>query len=48
MVAGSKYRGEFEERLKNVLSEIQKAGDVLLFIDENAHPSSARVRRKGA
>ena len=34
MVAGSKYRGEFEERLKNVLSEIQKAGDVLLFIDE--------------
>ena len=33
MVAGSKYRGEFEERLKNVLSEIQKAGDVLLFID---------------
>lgn len=34
MVAGSKYRGEFEERLKNVLSEIHKAGDVLLFIDE--------------
>ena len=34
MVAGSKYRGEFEERLKNVLAEIRKAGDVLLFIDE--------------
>ena len=34
LVAGAKYRGEFEERLKNVLSEIQKAGDVLLFIDE--------------
>ncbi len=34
MVAGSKYRGEFEERLKNTLSEIRKSGDVLLFIDE--------------
>ncbi len=34
MVAGSKYRGEFEERLKNTLAEIRKAGDVILFIDE--------------
>ena len=34
MVAGSKYRGEFEERLKNTLNEIRKSGDVLLFIDE--------------
>ena len=34
MVAGSKYRGEFEERLKNTLAEIRKSGDVLLFIDE--------------
>ena len=34
MVAGSKYRGEFEERLKNTLAEIRKCGDVLLFIDE--------------
>ncbi len=34
MVAGSKYRGEFEERLKNVLAEIRQRGDVLLFIDE--------------
>lgn len=34
MVAGSKYRGEFEERLKNVMNEIRKAGNVLLFIDE--------------
>jgi len=34
LVAGSKYRGEFEERLKTVMSEVRKAGDVLLFIDE--------------
>ena len=34
MVAGSKYRGEFEERIKNVLKEVSEAGDVLLFIDE--------------
>ena len=34
MVAGSKYRGEFEERIKNVLSEVRDAGNVLLFIDE--------------
>ncbi|MDO5436374.1 MAG: ATP-dependent Clp protease ATP-binding subunit [Clostridia bacterium] len=34
MIAGSKYRGEFEERLKAVMDEIHKAGNVLLFIDE--------------
>ncbi len=34
MVAGTKYRGEFEERLKNVMEELHKAGNVLLFIDE--------------
>lgn len=34
MVAGSKYRGEFEERLKKVMDEIREAGDVILFIDE--------------
>jgi len=34
MVAGSKYRGEFEERLKKVLEEIQAAKDCILFIDE--------------
>lgn len=34
MVAGTKYRGDFEERIKNALEEVKKAGDVILFIDE--------------
>lgn len=34
MVAGSKYRGEFEERIKKVISEVTEDGEVLLFIDE--------------
>ena len=34
MVAGSKYRGEFEERIKKVIAEAKNDGDVLLFIDE--------------
>lgn len=34
MVAGTKFRGEFEERLKNVMDELHKAGNILLFIDE--------------
>ncbi len=34
MVAGAKYRGDFEERIKKALSEVKKAGDVILFIDE--------------
>ena len=34
LVAGSKYRGEFEERMKKVVKEVMDAGDVLLFIDE--------------
>jgi ATP-dependent Clp protease ATP-binding subunit ClpC len=34
LVAGSKYRGEFEERLKKVMKEITQRGDIILFIDE--------------
>lgn len=34
MVAGAKYRGDFEERIKKSLNEVRKAGDVILFIDE--------------
>ncbi len=34
MVAGAKYRGEFEERLKNIMNEIREAKNVILFIDE--------------
>ncbi|SCI83770.1 Negative regulator of genetic competence ClpC/MecB [uncultured Flavonifractor sp.] len=34
MVAGTKYRGEFEEKLKHVLNEVRRAGNIILFIDE--------------
>lgn len=34
MVAGAKYRGDFEERIKKALAEVKKVGDIILFIDE--------------
>ncbi|MCC8136582.1 MAG: ATP-dependent Clp protease ATP-binding subunit [Clostridiales bacterium] len=34
MVAGSKYRGEFEERIKRIINEVTESGDILLFVDE--------------
>ena len=34
MIAGAKYRGEFEDRIKNVIDEVQKRPDVILFVDE--------------
>ena len=34
MLAGTKYRGEFEERVKGIMQEVKKAKDVILFIDE--------------
>jgi len=34
MLAGTKYRGDFEDRIKNVLAEVKKAGDIILFVDE--------------
>ena len=34
MLAGAKYRGEFEDRMKSIIDEVKRAGDVILFIDE--------------
>ena len=34
VVAGTKYRGEFEDRLKKIMDEIRQAGNIILFIDE--------------
>lgn len=48
LVAGAKYRGEFEERLKNVLNEVKKSeGDIIMFIDE-IHTIVGTGRTEGA
>ena len=47
MLAGAKYRGEFEERLKNAIAEINKAGNIILFIDE-LHPIVGAGASEGA
>ncbi len=47
MIAGAKYRGEFEERMKGILSELRKNTDVLLFIDE-VHMLSGAGAAEGA
>ena len=47
LVAGSRYRGEFEERLKKVLKEIKNRGDIILFIDE-LHPLVGAGAAEGA
>ncbi|MBR4132068.1 MAG: ATP-dependent Clp protease ATP-binding subunit [Oscillospiraceae bacterium] len=41
VVAGTKYRGEFEERMRELLSEIQRAGNIIVFIDEMHMPVGA-------
>src|ERR1700710_1927242 len=47
LVAGSRYRGDFEERLKKVLKEIRTRGDIILFIDE-IHPRVGAGAAEGA
>ncbi len=42
MVAGTKYRGEFEERIKRIDEEVQQPGNILLFIDESAYDYRSR------
>ena len=47
LVAGTKYRGEFEERLKKVIEEVRKVGNCILFIDE-VHVMVGAGRTEGA
>ena len=46
LVAGTRYRGDFEERLKKVLKEIRTRGDIILFIDELHTLVGCRRRRR--
>ena len=47
VVAGTKYRGEFEDRLKKVMDEIRQAGNIILFIDELHTLNWCRWSRRG-
>ena len=47
LIAGTKYRGEFEDRLKRVMKEILSAGNVVLFIDELHTIIRSRWCRRG-
>jgi len=46
IVAGTKYRGQFEERLKTIMKELMESQNSIVFIDEFAPPWWALVRRK--
>ena len=46
LVAGTKYRGQFEERMKAIMNELEKNRDVILFIDEIAHHRWCRWRQR--
>ncbi len=46
LLAGTRYRGDFEERLKAVIAEVEQMPGGILFIDEISTPSSARARRR--
>ena len=45
MVAGTKYRGEFEERVKNILAEVRRVGGIILLHRRTAHHCGRRLRR---
>ena len=47
MIAGTKYRGDFEDRIKNAIEEVKKAGNVILFIDELHTIIGAGAARRG-
>ena len=48
MVAGTKYRGEFEQRLKTLVNQVVESGNIILFIDELHNSPLVPVERRGA
>ena len=46
LIAGSKYRGEFEERMKSLISEVKADGNSILFLDEISHHDRSGRRRR--